>query len=513
MNSLCELLEGSAGRYPDRIAVEDPERQAKITYRELNAHAEDLKERLLRMGVVPGDRVGICLPKSIGSVVSIFGILKARAAYVPVAADAPASRNAFIFRNCSVKAMIVDPAALSGLESEFSDAPPSAPEPLDFLSVYHVELLAVPMPGTQETATQAPDRLAYILYTSGSTGKPKGVMHTHASALSFIDWCSETFDPTKDDRFSSHAPFHFDLSIFDIYVPLKHGAALVLIGEEAGKQPLGLAAFAAEERISVWYSTPSILRLIIEYGKPERHDYSALRTVCFAGEVFPIKYLRAIMELWPRPRYFNLYGPTETNVCTYFEVPSPLPDDWTEPVPIGRRCSGDRTMAMDANGREVRRGEEGELYVCGGSVMQGYWDLPERNAEAFYTDEAGDRWYRTGDVVKESEAGGYIFIGRRDRMVKRRGYRIELGEIEASLYRHPEIAEAAVIAEANEESGVLLRAFLSSTTGKPLSLIGLKGFCGKNLPSYMIPDAFSFLPSLPKTSTDKIDYQKLRELD
>ncbi len=512
--TLHDLLEHSARRRPDHVAVEDPERSVKISYHDLDRLAERVKERLIQAGVRPGDRVGLYGHKSIGTVVSLFGILKAGAAYVPVDPDAPPTRNAFIFQNCAVRAILVETALAGNLRAAFNEQPLSAPTPLHFLTAYGVELELLQTAAAEETnVTEPAEHLAYILYTSGSTGKPKGVIHTHSSALSFVDWCSATFEPTEEDRFSSHAPFHFDLSILDLYVPLKHGATLVLIGEELGKQPLRLAPVIAEERISVWYSTPSILRLLVEYGKMETFDYSALRMVHFAGEVFPVKQLRALKACWPHPRYFNLYGPTETNVCTYYELPSEIPEDRTVPFPIGQTCENDRTKVMDEHDRAVPPGEEGELYVSGGSVMQGYWNLPERTAAAFYRDASDTRWYRTGDIVREGDQGNYLFLGRRDRMVKRRGYRVELGEIEVALYRHPAVTEAAVIALPDEESGVQIKAFLNWTDSTRPSLIRLKQFCVDNLPLYMIPDRFAFLPSLPKTSTDKIDYQELKELD
>jgi acyl-coenzyme A synthetase/AMP-(fatty) acid ligase len=163
-------------------------------------------------------------------------------------------------------------------------------------------------------------------------------------------------------------------------------------------------------------------------------------------------------------------------------------------------------------GREVRQGEEGELCVTGRGVMQGYWALPEQTANAFLTDETSTRWYKTGDIVIETQDGNYTYLGRRDRMVKRRGYRVELGEIEVALYRHPGIKEAAVVAKPNEELGVKITAFLSSRDAKRPSLIEIKRFCSEHLPLYMIPDVFSWHEALPKTSTDKTDYQRLKEL-
>jgi acyl-coenzyme A synthetase/AMP-(fatty) acid ligase len=338
-------------------------------------------------------------------------------------------------------------------------------------------------------------------------------MLSHDNAVSFVDWCSQVFEPQTSDRFSSHAPFHFDLSILDIHVPLKHGATLVLVPEERGKDPQHLTQLIADERITLWYSAPSILSLMAQYGNLQRHDCSALRLVLFAGEVFPVKHLRALHSLLPEPRYFNLYGPTETNVCTFYEVPTPIPAERVAPYPIGASCSHLRCKVVDEQGRATTAGEEGELCVSGRGVMQGYWALPDQTARGFLVDDAGVRWYRTGDIVVEAADGNYTYRGRRDRMVKRRGYRVELGEIEAGLYRHPLVKEAAVIAKPDEEAGVKIRAFLSCREAKHPSLIELKRFCVEHLPQSMIPDQFSWHETLPKTSTDKIDYQRLKEMD
>jgi amino acid adenylation domain-containing protein len=464
--------------------------------------------------------VGIYLRKSIDAVAAIFGILKTGAAYVPVDPGAPASRNAYILNNCFVKAVVMEKRfaekwrAESGqngdlphlLLLEGTGGGPFLRKALDQEQQKDPAL-------TTATTIPAPDDLAYILYTSGSTGTPKGVMLSHRNATSFIDWCSETFAPTEQDRFSSHAPFHFDLSILDIYLSLKHGATLVLIGEEMGKSPGLLAQLIAQRRISFWYSTPSVLSMLTQYGKLEQLDCSALRTVLFAGEVFPLKHLRALKALLPQPRYFNLYGPTETNVCTFYEIPTKLPQERTDPFPIGKACTHVQAKVVDEYGREISPGQEGELCISGAGVMQGYWNLPEQTARAFLEDHSGRRWYKTGDIVIEDADGNYVFVGRRDRMVKKRGYRVELGEIEAGLYGHPAIREVAVIAVTDEENGVRLKAFLSCHAGKRPSLIELKRFCAEHLPAYMIPDLFAFLEVLPKTSTDKVDYQKLKTME
>jgi amino acid adenylation domain-containing protein len=507
MDYLPQILEASAELYPEHTALEDLN-GGKINYRELNKFSNKIRDELLLHGICPGDRVGIYSHKSIDMVASIFGVLKSGAAYVPVDPGSPRARNAFIFNDCLVKFILIEKEFLKELNSEWKDNPSCV------LKELTDQLLLIDGPGKSSAEPQnnaGSSELAYILYTSGSTGNPKGVMYSHKGALAFVNWCSETFELNDQDVFSSHAPFHFDLSIFDLYVSLKHGGSIILIGEEAGKQPMVLAELISARRISVWYSTPSILTLIVKYGKIQKYDYPNLKLVLFAGEVFPLKHLEELMSIWKHPRYFNLYGPTETNVCTYYEIPRVIPSDQTTPFPIGKSCSHLICKAFDENCAEVESGQEGELCVTG-PIMSGYWNLPERTAKVFFSDKSGNLWYKTGDIVRKQTDGNYIYISRKDRMVKRRGYRVELGEIESAFHKHPSVVEVAVVALQDEEGGVLIKAFLNIPEKEHASVIKMKQFAVENLPNYMIPDRFVFLPSLPKTSTDKIDYQKLKAL-
>src|SRR5438477_10817589 len=428
---LHQLLDVSASRFPDKVAVEEAE-SGSIRYRELARLSDRVRDRLLQLRVEPGDRVGICMRKSGDAVASIFGIMKAGAAYVPADPTAPASRNAFIFHNCAVEILIVEARLAEALRLEFSQVS-FAPEMIVLEGtgagvplIKALDRLDAGNPATSvPSVLPDPSRLAYILYTSGSTGRPKGVMLSHGNAASFIDWCSDVLQTSEHDRFSSHAPFHFDLSILDIYVSLKHGATLVLVEEQLGKEPARLAPWIAEKKITVWYSAPSILSLLAQFGKLEQHDYSSLRLVLFAGEVFPIKHLKLLKSLWRHPCYFNLYGPTETNVCTFYEVPQVIPESQSEPVPIGKACPYCQPLVVDELGAEVPRGTEGELCIAGPSVLQGYWDLPENTAKAFLPEQE-TQWYRTGDIVVELPEGNDKFLGRRDRMIKQRGFRSQL---------------------------------------------------------------------------------------
>jgi len=516
VNHLAAYLEASAERWPDRPAVVDPAGWS-LTYAEVNRQSDALAVFLVAQGVQRGDRVGVVMPKGAAAVATLFGIMKAGAAYVPVDFTAPAERGRRILTDCQVRALVVDRGCLDVV-----------PAPGD------VDLAAIVVTGTREGDGVRADRavpfdaivsadrrplalerqlsdLAYILYTSGSTGMPKGVMLTHENAVSFVDWCSSVFQPDETDRFSSHAPFHFDLSVLDIYVSVKHGATLYLVSEELGKNPRELSRFIAAHALTVWYSTPSILTLLVQFGQLETHDMSSLRLVLFAGEVFPVKHLRAVQQQWPRPVYYNLYGPTETNVCTFARMPSSIPEDRDTPYPIGFACAHCEALVLDADGHDVAPGDEGLLYIAGLSVFGGYWNRPEVNATLFL-ERGGRRWYNTGDVVRWDPADGYLYVGRRDRMVKRRGYRIELGEIERALYLHDRIREAAVVWVPDTDAGVRIVAFLSCHGGAAPSIIELKAFCAAHLPAYMSPDRFVVRDRLPRTSTDKVDYQTLRGL-
>ena len=358
---LSELLDAAALRRPDHSAVED-ERGRSLTFAELLRNADRLATRLMRWGVGRGDRVGLWLPKSIEAVTSIHGILRTGASYVPVDPTGPPQRAAGILAASGVKAVVVaadlmpavyeahagagprprlivvddDALADAGHGLETSDPLPSAVAAGDarWCEVIDDDAPSPLLP--QRTA----DDLAYILFTSGSTGQPKGVMLSHLNAFTFLDWCQRTLGPwNDDDRFASHAPFHFDLSVFDVFAACQAASTLVLIGENLGKDPVRLSAFITERRLNIWYSAPSILALLAERGKLEWPGSRAPRLVLFAGEVFPLAGLARLRSLWPRAVMWNLYGPTETNVCTAYPIPERIPEDRTEPYPIGTVCA------------------------------------------------------------------------------------------------------------------------------------------------------------------------------
>ena len=515
---LHHLLQASARRVPDRVAVED--RHRSITYEELDVVSNKLAAILTAAGVRRGDRVGFYLDKSLESVIAVYGIMKAGAAYVPFDPQAPPSRLAYIARNAGIRVLVTGAEKQAQWPSLLTDGAPL--EHLVVLNASRGEIEApdvVSVHGRDDVDAfealspaieQVHHDLAYILYTSGSTGEPKGVMLSHLNALTFVEWTVDEFAVTVEDRLSSHAPFHFDLSVFDLFAAAYAGAAVVLVPAETSVFPIEISRFIERRGITVWYSVPSILSMMTLRGGLKGGEFSKLRTVLFAGEVFPTKYLRRLMELLPHVRFCNLYGPTETNVCTWYDVP-PLDPEQAEPIPIGRAIPNVECYVVREDGTIAPRGEVGELFVRGSTVMQGYWGDPERSARGLvpnpFAGPLTDLLYRTGDLVQEEADGTYRFLGRRDSQVKSRGYRIELGDIEAALYAHPEIVECAVTAVPDELITNRLKAFVVLRSEVDAST--LARFLADRIPGYMIPDQFEFMDALPKTSTGKVERRAL----
>ena len=503
---VSQLLTQSAARLPESTAVVDVRRS--YTYRELDEASNRFANLLRQAGVGRGDRVGLHVDKSLEAVAALFAVMKLGAAYVPLDPVAPLQRVAYIVSNCQMRAVVSTQAKQAGLRElvAMHGHVPAAISVDDLDALAAASPAAPPDPGTIE------NDLAYILYTSGSTGNPKGVMISHRAALTFVDWASDTIGVQPDDRVSNHAPFHFDLSTFDLFVTIKAGAGVVLVPPMLSIFPMNLAKFVADQRISIWYSVPSALTRLILYGNLRQFDLSHLRTILFAGEVFPVKYLRHLRELIPHAAYYNLYGPTETNVCTWYKVDH-LDPERTEPVPIGKACANSEIVILDEQNKPVRTGATGELCVRGPGLMTGYWGLPERTTQAltpYVVPGLGPApIYRTGDLVREEADGNYIYLGRRDNQIKSRGYRIELGEIETVLYSHPGIEEAVVIPIPDDEIGNQIRAFVVLRNGQTLSENALEAYCASRLPKYMVPHRVEKRTALPKTSTGKVDKTQL----
>ena len=523
---LQHLLSDTADRLPSKEAVRS--NGAGITYDELERRTNQIARTLQLLGVQRGDRVGLYVHKSVASVIGVFGIMKAGACYVPLDVSAPAARSAYIVRDCGIRVAISAGPSLTrlaaiaaegcGLEAIIlADVPPALPGDMP------TDIRVVPWSIVSEqddsrlAAVETIDTdLAYILYTSGSTGSPKGVMISHRTILTFVNWSYERFQLTSEDRMTSHAPLHFDLSTFDIYATVKAGGTIVLVPEHLSAVPEQLVTLLETERISVTYLVPSVLSLMVRYGKLANRDLAALRLVLFAGEVFPIKNLRQLCAAAPHA------GPTTSTdqprrmSAPYYQVrPEDVAPDQIQPVPIGGACANIEVFARSEQGERVTEpGVEGELWVRGSCVADGYWGDPEKTAGSFVQNPLNSRTrdiaYRTGDIVSLAEdRENWLFVGRRDHMIKSRGYRIEIGEVESAFYRHEQVKEAVVVAIPDDLVGNRLRAFVVLGEQGAVGEKELMTFCSRHLPKYMMPEAIEFCDVLPKTSSGKIDRPSL----
>ena len=523
---LHQLLSDSAAKYPDKDALAFKDQT--VTYAELEIETNKLAHSLADIGIERGERVGIHMNRSITSVAGALGILKAGATYVPIDPTCPLSRLSYIINKCEIKLLLTFKEKLTNVERAFPEN-----SPLENILVMNgldsglgthgfvkmidwQEMRGVARDDSPYRNTIDAD-LAYILFTSGSTGNPKGVMISHRNSLTFVNSAHDFFGIDTNNRFSNICPLHFDMSIFDLFVAFKAGATVVIIPETTSIFPSQLAEYIEKKKISVWNSVPSALTLLANFTNLDKYDFSALRLILFAGEVFPIKYLRRLMKSIPGARFYNLYGQTEANSSTYFWVDQ-IPSDDTAVLPIGKPLPNFEVFALDEDDGKVNRpGGKGELYVRASSVAAGYWGDIEKTQECFVKNplnpDLSEIIYRTGDLVRLDPDGNFVFLGRKDHMIKSRGYRIEIGEIETVLCNHPKIKTAVVIPIPDELIGNRISAIIVPLTPNKIEKEDILKYCSKLLPKYMIPEIIEFRDSLPATSSGKIDRKKLSALE
>lgn len=479
--------------YIERIALVNSQGKT-ITFGELDVSLNHFTSLLLKFQIGGGCRVAILLEKSFASVIAIYSCADISAAYIPIDIQLPQTRISQIISDCSPHVIVHNQPALFP-ENE------SHPCNVAGMEGSFITPLLTPNYSEVEKKDAQPnffeERISHILYTSGSTGIPKGVVVPYNAANSFVQWARNTFRLNQSDNIASIAPFYFDLSLLDLFVARNMKATLHLFSSEQVQNPRQMSEELAKRKITSIYATPTFYSSLQEFGKIEKQDWSPLRTVLFAGEVFPVKHLHALMSVWSKAVFYNLYGPTETNVCTFAEIHRD--ENRIEPYPIGQPC-------VD---HEIQITEQGELLVGGPHVAKGYLNRSELNEAKFFT-VGNTRWFRTGDRVEVDQSGMLIYKGRMDRMVKRRGYRIEPGEIEVALHTISGITGAAVV-EHSVNDLVLLKAIVTTDGSRSFNIVEIKAQLIQVIPDYMLPDSVVTIKEFPKTSSGKIDYLKLRE--
>ncbi len=470
--------------------------------------------------------IGILSHVNAESIASLFGILKAGKAYVPIDTLYSSLQLEKVLRETGMTTLIADRAMLekyydvlmaSSLTSmiifEIDDAP-------KIYSLQEGKLIPVDAdiqydPDCLQIINQPSDSLAYILHTSGSTGTPKGIMLSHRNALTFVRWMQKEFQITPEDRVISRAPLKFDLSVFDIFNTLSAGATLICFdwNKERTKsnKHKDYVHLLESEQATIIYTTPSTLMTLMEKGDLFTKKNS-LRTIMYAGEPFPITKLKKLHELAPKVKIANIYGPTETNIITYHWVNDN--DFNSNSIPLGVEVDDTEILVVTENGQDICKPDEtGEIWCRGGTVTLGYLSQPELTAKSlvrspFHAYPAF--FWRTGDYAFRDLKGTLHYKGRRDHIYKVNGYRIEIGEIEDAVAKIDFIHESCVVVRKEQENNIILCHY-SLKKRACFDFLEVKKILNTYLQSFKIPHQFVCHTELPKTSSGKIDRTLLQQ--
>lgn len=492
---LHQLFEYAVENYSDNTAVITSD--ATYSYSELNTKVLEHLAILKQYQLSPYARVLFYCSKSIDCIAAFIACSKLQLVYVPVSTLNPLERLFQIQTQCQSSLIVCD--------RNYTLPVDLAHESIETNSFLHSDICYFFFKDKEPKISHTP--CAFILFTSGSTGTPKGVCISHTAALHFILWAANTFEIQSNDRLISIAPFNFDLSVFDIYAGMAKGASLVLYKDEHIKNPLFIAEMISGKQISHLYATPTFYHTLCTFGKIHKHKYSKVKMILFAGEKMPIETLHSLQESFNNASFYNLYGPTETNVCTYYPISNNI---YNNTIPIGIPCPYSTCYIVDKDQNIINEvGLEGELCVGGYSLFTEYENQKEETDKRFiYINNTA--LYKTGDWVKRNEYGQFEFIGRMDHMIKKNGFRIEPAEIENALLQNNRITQVCVVFNSAKNC---LACFYTCNNDIPILheqfLIALQ----KQLPSYMIPDKFIYLHTFPVTQSGKTDRNALsREL-
>ncbi len=491
--SIAELFEEVARSCPDRVAVVDGNEQ--LTYGMLDERANRLAAHLELQGVASGSRVGLALDRSAAMIVSMVGILKTGAAYVPLDADYPAERLRFLIEDTRLSAIVTDRDLPGGVPLvRFEDALGTAPQEVN----------------TRPKATA--ENTAYIMYTSGSTGTPKGVEVTQRGVVRLVRNASYVdFGPAE--VFAQISNSSFDAITFEVWGALLNGARLVILPTPVVLSPEAFATAIETHHLSAMFLTSSLFN-VMAARCPQA--FRTVRHLLVGGDAVDPRWARHVLQTAPLERIINGYGPTE---CTTFSVTHDIREvpEGAKSVPIGRPLSNSQAYVLDWNMQPAPVGVAGELCLGGDGVAKGYWNRPELTAERFVPspfDPTGQaRLYKTGDMARYREDGVIEYLGRTDHQVKIRGFRIELGEIETVFRQHPKVRDCAVVVGQDASGAKTLWAYAATGLGARPSWGEIRQFLRERLPEFMLPSAGLFLDAMPLSPNGKVDRRKLPPIE
>jgi len=497
VNVLEYFEQGALAAQRHKTAVVDQERS--FTFDQIARYAKNCAALIVERGTGVNQPVAVFLPKSAATIVADLGILYSGNCYANLDVKSPPERLR---------------ATLRGLGSSLIITRSAHAQVLGALGVSEHQLLRIddamkPQADHDSAALEArreriidTDPLC-IIHTSGSTGTPKGVVLSHRGTIDFMDWAFSRLALDGGETIGSLSPFYFDIYTLELYFCLAKGATLVLIPEQCAAFPMKLLEFVAQHAITFVFWVPTIMVNIANQDLLSRRNPGSLRKIFFAGEVFPTKSLNYWRRHLPSALFVNLYGPIEISVdCTYFVVDRDLLDD--EKLPIGFPCRNTDILILNERDQPAERDEVGELCVRGSSLALGYWNSPERTAQAFVQNPLNPHYpeliYRTGDLVYRNARGEIMIVGRRDFQVKHLGYRIDLGEIEHAALQVQAIGNACAIYDAGRKEIALV-----FESGEELSAAAIRERLAAYLPKYMLPTVFHRVDQLPRNPNGKID--------
>jgi amino acid adenylation domain-containing protein len=501
--TIVNIFEKQVQKTPDAIALRRHEET--MTYRELNEKANQLAHYLIEEGAKPADNIGLIAGRSFDMMIIMYGIMKAGGAYVPIDPDYPIDRQEYILENSKAIKVIADgDYPLQDLipAEQFVKLPT-----LD-LSIYSKGDLDLKIDSKQ---------LAYTIYTSGSTGRPKGVMIEHHSAVNLCLWVNNEYNIGADDRLLFITSMCFDLSVYDIFGILAAGGSIVIVEQHELMDVPKLKDMMLKYKITFWDSVPTTMDYLIRELESRDHDYiqETLKVVFMSGDWIPVSLPDRIKKFFPKTQVISLGGATEGTVWSnFFPVKEKVPTDWTS-IPYGRPLANNFFYILNDQLQPVPIGVAGELHIGGVGVAAGYANDPDKTNYSFikdpFSDKAGGRMYKTGDLGRMMPNLNMEFIGRKDNQVKIRGYRIELGEIESVLGQCDVVRQAVVLAKDDKDKKKRL---VSYVVGKgDYSREKVIDFLKSKLPDYMVPTLWMELDELPLTSNNKIDRKALPDFD
>ncbi|HEX3734513.1 MAG TPA: non-ribosomal peptide synthetase [Solirubrobacterales bacterium] len=490
--TVLELVDEAVAAAPDRIAVRGA--GATLTYGELSIRADRVAQRLLRLGVGPGDLVGQVVERSAGLVVAALGILRAGGAYVAIDPRYPEERLRWMLDDCAPAAVVTDETTAARL-SEGGERP-------TLVLSDGGELEAAPPSESPESSPLPPGAsdLAYVVYTSGSTGRPKGVMIEHAGLLNLVEWHRAAFGLGAGDRCTQIASPGFDAAVWEIWPALAAGAAIHVVPEALRVDPIGLRDWLVAEGITVTFLPTAVAEGVIGLSWPAD---GSLRFLLTGGDALA-RRPAADLDF----TVVNNYGLSETAVVATSGV---VAADGEGQPSIGRPIDGVVTQIVDERLAAVEQGATGELVIGGVAVARGYLNRPDLTAERFLDDGERGRLYRTGDRARIGAAGEIEFLGRLDDQMSIRGFRVEPGEVAAALNSHPAVETSVTVALGGSSADRQLVAYVVAAGGERPDHDRLAEFLGGLLPDYMVPSRYVWLDRLPLNRHGKVDREALPE--